>query len=121
MQKGRLGEDIAAKYLQNKNYKIRLQNWRAQWCEIDLIAEKEYNLVFVEVKYRTNLNYGSGFESVNFYKKAAQYRAILQYLSSNNIKLAWRFDVITIVHQLGKPLVLRHFEQVPLGYSKSYF
>ena len=45
---GKLGEDIAAKYLGNKGYKILTRNYRKPWGEIDIIAEKKGTLVLLK-------------------------------------------------------------------------
>ena len=51
---GKFGEQKALSYLVEKKYKIIETNWRYQKCEIDIIASKNNELVFVEVKTRTN-------------------------------------------------------------------
>ena len=50
---GKVGEQKALSYLIEKNYKIIETNWRHKKCEIDIIASKNKELVFVEVKTRT--------------------------------------------------------------------
>lgn len=55
---GRIGEDLAVEYLQRRGFTIRDRNYRAPYAEIDVIAEKEAVLHFVEVKsvsYETRL------------------------------------------------------------------
>ena len=47
---GRLGEDIAAQFLERKGFKVLARNYRKPWGEIDIIAEKEDSVRFVEVK-----------------------------------------------------------------------
>lgn len=61
---GRCGEYIAANYLQARNYRILAQNWRCRSGEIDLVGFHEGQLVFVEVKTRTGLDYGHPFEGI---------------------------------------------------------
>ena len=59
VEKGRIGEDIAKKYLQKLGYKIIDMNWHySKNAEIDIIAEDGKILVFVEVKTRASLNFG---------------------------------------------------------------
>ena len=50
---GKDGEQKALSYLIEKNYQIIETNWRHKKCEIDIIASKNKELVFVEVKTRT--------------------------------------------------------------------
>lgn len=55
---GRLGEDIACRFLVTKKYRIVQRNYRKKWGEIDIIAESDTNTHFFEVKsvsYRPNL------------------------------------------------------------------
>lgn len=47
---GRLGEDIAAQFLERKGFKVIARNYRKPWGEIDIIAEKGGVVRFVEVK-----------------------------------------------------------------------
>ena len=47
---GDIGEDIVCKFLLRKGYKIIERNYLKPWGEIDIIAENDKSLVFVEVK-----------------------------------------------------------------------
>lgn len=61
---GRKAEKAAATYLEMRGYKIIEQNWRRPRCEIDIIAEKDRIVYFVEVKYRRNNDQGGGLEAI---------------------------------------------------------
>lgn len=61
---GREAEAAAAKYLKENGYKILAQNWRTRWCEIDIVAEKNKRVCFVEVKYRQSDKQGSGLDYI---------------------------------------------------------
>lgn len=61
---GRQAEKAVGNYLSTQGYKIRDYNWRTRYCEIDIVAEKNDTVYFVEVKYRSTTNQGSGFEYV---------------------------------------------------------
>lgn len=61
---GRAAEKAVAAYLSSSGYRILEQNWRTRWCEIDIIAQKEDVIYFIEVKYRGTEAYGSGFEYI---------------------------------------------------------
>ena len=52
--KGKEGELLVAQYLQKKGYTIITQNYRKRFGEVDLIAQKDDTLAFVEVKWRNN-------------------------------------------------------------------
>lgn len=61
---GRQAEDAAAEYLLKHEYKVLEQNWRTRWCEIDVVAQKDNVIFFVEVKYRRSADWGSGLEYI---------------------------------------------------------
>ena len=60
---GRMGEDLATKFLKQKGYKIIKRNFRSKNNEIDIICQHQDVLVFIEVKTRTNLAKVSGYFS----------------------------------------------------------
>ena len=55
---GRLGEDIACRFLKEKGFKVVERNYWKKWGEIDIVAEKEGVLRFIEVKTVTRENNG---------------------------------------------------------------
>lgn len=61
---GQKAEEAAKVYLEMRGYKIVEQNYKRSRCEIDIIAQKDETVYFVEVKYRRNDNQGSGLEYV---------------------------------------------------------
>lgn len=61
---GQAAEDEVAKYLANHQYKILDRNWKTKWCEVDIIAEKNNCVHFVEVKYRATAEQGSGLDYI---------------------------------------------------------
>ncbi len=61
---GRLGEDIAAKFLKKQGYIILCQNWRCSFGEIDIVAQEKDFIIFIEIKTRGNLEFGPGYLSV---------------------------------------------------------
>jgi uncharacterized protein (TIGR00252 family) len=61
---GRQAEAAVAEYLKNEGYKILEHNWRTRWCEIDVVAQKENTVFFVEVKYRRSGLQGDGLEYI---------------------------------------------------------
>lgn len=110
---GKNGETIACEFLKNNNYIILERNFRCRQGEIDIIAKDNSTceLVFLEVKTRTNFKYGKPAESVNKLKKQHIYRAIEYYIYLNNIiKLPIRIDVIEI-NINDKKYKLNHIKQ----------
>lgn len=98
---GDIGEKIAEKYLLEKGYKIIGHNYWKPWGEIDIIAKKNSNLIFVEVKTREN-RYSDNFlpeQSVN-YSKSRKLKKICQtYLTENkyHFNQKWQIDILAIL------------------------
>ena len=94
---GKAGEDCAANYLESCGYKIIARNYRIRTAEIDIIAEKDGVIVFVEVKTRSNVRHGLPAEAVNFRKQKKIIEAASVFLQDDNyVDCACRFDVIEI-------------------------
>lgn len=79
---GELGEEVAAAFLMNGGYRILCRNFRCRAGEIDIIAMKGYNLIFVEVKTRRTDTFGRPCESVTGRKKGHMKTAAKYYLSA---------------------------------------
>lgn len=94
--KGKSGEKKAAEFLKKNGYSILQMNYRSKTGEIDIIAEKDNVVVFVEVKTRTTDKYGSGFEAVGHTKQGKIARTAEAYIIENKIEKLCRFDVISI-------------------------
>ncbi len=96
-QFGGEGEDIACNYLEKEGYKILKRNWYFGHGEIDIIAEKNKMLVFVEVKLRKTLEYGAPELAVTKKKQQQLKRMAEAYLYINEISdTDCRIDVISI-------------------------
>jgi len=61
---GRQAESAAVEYLKAHGYTVLEQNFRTRWCEIDIVAQKQQEYYFVEVKYRSSDAQGSGLEYI---------------------------------------------------------
>jgi len=94
-------EQKAAAYLTSIGYEVLAANFYTRFGEIDLIAKEQEVLVFIEVKYRKDLQSGSPFESVDGRKIKNICRAARYYMYSNGIPedVPCRFDVIGIVNE----------------------
>lgn len=101
MNKRKIGaeqEARAAEYLQQQGYVIRERNYHSRLGEIDIIAVEGEYLCFVEVKYRSNRNFGSAMEAVD-HRKQCRIRSVAQYYLMKNGYNEWtpcRFDVVAI-------------------------
>ncbi len=94
---GALGEKIAAEYLTGLGYMIRERNFRLREGEIDIIAEKDDFLVFIEVRTRTSNSYGTPEESVTAQKKGRLITLAEAYIEDrDDLPSSWRIDVVAI-------------------------
>lgn len=108
---GELFEKMAIEFLKEKGYIIHEINWRWKHKEIDIIAEKDNWLVIVEVKGRTNLNFGKPHEFINNDKKNFLVEAACAYIEQHQITLNVRFDAISICMN-NQHFQIEHFENI---------
>ncbi len=95
---GKWGELLAAEYLVAKGYTLILTNYRTPDGEIDLVVQKDTELVFVEVKTRQSLTFGMPEEAVNDEKLDHLESAIGHYLLLHpEFENNWRLDVISVI------------------------
>lgn len=81
---GHLAEKYAAKYIQNQGFKILATNWKNRVCEIDIIAQKDSTIHFIEVKYCQNDRQGSGLEYITPKKLKQMAFAAELWVQENN-------------------------------------
>lgn len=94
---GAQGEKWARDYLKKNGYRVKETNYRCREGEIDIIAEQEDCLVFVEVRTRTGSDFGSPEESVTPAKREKLVSVALDYLQNQRkVPPYWRFDVVAI-------------------------
>lgn len=95
-QQGRLAEDRALVYLQQQGLVCVTRNYACRFGEIDLIMQEASLLVFIEVRWRTNLNFGGAAASVSLAKQQRIWRTAEHYLMRYRSQPACRFDVVAI-------------------------
>lgn len=96
---GSYGEKLATEFLKELGYKIIIKNYVYRKGEIDLIAKDGELLVFIEVKYRKNLEFGRPELQITNSKQHQIKKVALGYLFENDIRdMQCRFDVIAILH-----------------------
>ena len=92
---GSIGEAIAEAYLKKHGYKILERNYRLKIGEIDLIAEKDNGISFIEVKSRSSKKFGTAKEAVNFQKQFKIRKVAEYYLMKAKKEYFYvNFDVI---------------------------
>ena len=121
---GFFGENLAARYLESKGYKILFRNYQKPWGEIDIIAEEEGVIVFCEVKTSKNIISSIDEESDNAFnpevrvnpkKMSHIVRTASIFMNSNRRYLdkEWRVDIVSILlNKLDKKASLKHFKNV---------
>ncbi len=106
---GNIGEQIASDFLKEKGYRIRAQKYRFQKMEIDIIAENEEFILFVEVKTRSDDRLSKPEDSVHSKKRKNIIETANHYLESHGIEKEARFDIVSIIIQ-GNKKSIRHIE-----------
>lgn len=102
---GRLGEKIARDFLARRGYHILKTNYRCPHGEIDIIARYQDYLVFIEVRTRRSLKFGSPEESITPAKKERLIATAWHYQQSlDSPAPLWRIDTVAIeLNQKGTP------------------
>jgi putative endonuclease len=105
---GDRGENLAARYLRNRGYKIITRNFRCDAGEIDIVARDGKTIVLVEVKTRS-YDDPTPEAQVNEHKQNQLTKAGKVYLSRyGNPQPPARFDVVAIVWPQGREPIIRH-------------
>jgi putative endonuclease len=94
---GKLGEKAAQKFLKKRGYRIRETGFRCRHGEIDIIARQKDCLVFVEVRTKSNLDFGTPEESITGAKKEKLIASALTYTTTHeDIPSLWRIDFVAV-------------------------
>lgn len=102
------GEELAKEFLQNSGWKILEHRFRLGRLEVDLIAEKDGLVAFVEVKTRWSTKFGDPVEAVTWGKRREIIKVAQGWMDRFGRGKSVRFDVIGIRMRRGKPVLLRH-------------
>jgi putative endonuclease len=113
---GSEGETAAAGWLEARGYQILARNVRTRAGEIDLVADQDGLVVFVEVKSRTSARFGHPGEAVVARKQRRLTRLAAAFLQAHNLlRRSVRFDVIAVhCDPTGR---VREIEHVPDAFS----
>ena len=113
---GLFAEEYAARYLKSKGYRVIGHNYRKPWGEIDLIAQKDDVVIFVEVK--ANKKEIPGFEPelrVSPDKQHRMARIARTFLSDYKFssEQAWQMDVVSVTFDKNRGVAkIRHFKNI---------
>ena len=106
---GKLGEEKAVEFLTQNGYEILETNWVFDKAEIDIIAQKESVLAVVEVKTRSSIDFGLPQDFVKPKKIQLLLKAVNEYVTSNELDVEIRFDIIAI-HKEKSNFVIEHIQ-----------
>ena len=98
---GELGEKYVQKYLEKEGYKILRTNFKTSFAEIDIIAQKDELIAFVEVKTRENEEFGRPAEAVTKSKQRSIRKAASLFIINYPDKIG-RFDVAEIIATINR-------------------
>jgi putative endonuclease len=101
---GALGEKYARDFLKKKGYRLLESNYRCPRGEIDIVARHKDSLVFIEVRTKKSLAFGSPEESISFTKRNHMRATAFQYLQSHeNLPEQWSIGLVSVeMDQTGK-------------------
>ena len=101
---GNLGEKLARDFLKKRGYRILEANYRCPQGEIDIIARHKDSLVFIEVRTKVSLEFGSPEESISSTKRNHLKSAALHYQQIHKgLPEQWRIDVVAVeLNEKGK-------------------
>ena len=96
--RGQYGEDRAARWYVDNGYEVLARNWRTHTGELDLIVRRDDEIVFVEVKARASLAFGSPLEAITPTKQRRIRALAAEWLrSSGSSGSRLRFDAVAVV------------------------
>ena len=107
---GKIGEHFTAEYLKKQGYEILDMNFKSRFGEIDIIAQNERYLAFVEVKTRRMDGLTHPFESITPGKRAKVIKTAQYYLLQHPTDLQPRFDAAAVFTEDGELQKLEYLE-----------
>ncbi|MFA6167521.1 MAG: YraN family protein [Gemmatimonadaceae bacterium] len=110
---GELGERVAARWLERQGYTVLARRWRSGHRDIDVIAERDGIVAFVEVKTRAALEFGDPVQAVHAQKQRSLVRSAREWMARHDgakpAKPEYRFDVIGVLLR-DRTAWIRHIE-----------
>jgi putative endonuclease len=108
---GKRGEDFVEQYLKKNGYKIRDRNYRCRFGEIDIVAEKDKEIVFIEVKTRKSFTFGQPEEAIDRRKQQKIMRTAEKYIQDKKLEECFvRIDAIFVVFDHKGKMSIKHLE-----------
>lgn len=108
-QTGNQAENLALQYLEKNRLKLIEQNYSTKMGEVDLIMldNSEQSLVFIEIRYRKSVYFGSAIDTINGSKQAKLIRTAKHFLQCHTQydDFICRFDVVGLESDLKCPKI----------------
>ncbi len=108
--RGLEGEKRVANYLRRQGFTVIKQNYTCRFGEIDIIAQNNEYILFVEVKTRKENSLVSGVEAVDAFKQNRIFKTANDYLSKAECELQPRFDVAVVTVSNNNEYKLRYIK-----------
>jgi len=101
---GKDAEEMAARFLESKGYRVIKRNYKNKFSEIDIIAKDKGVICFIEVKARHSKLFGEPCEAISPVKQRQISKAAICYLKENNLlECLARFDVVSLLYAQDLP------------------
>jgi putative endonuclease len=95
---GELGERIAERWLRRRGWRIVQRRFRSGHRDIDLVAERDGTVAFVEVKARKGAEFGGPVQAVNYRKRKQLERSAMVWIDRHGQEAeSYRFDVVGVL------------------------
>lgn len=101
--KGQETEDACCEYLKNKGLSLIERNFHCRYGEIDLIMKDDKTIVFIEVRYRKNNDFGGALESITPNKKKKVKTSAETYIQTHSISNDVRIDFVAMTQDPNEP------------------
>ena len=115
---GDMGEAMAVRLYENFGFRTVARNYHSRYGEIDVIAENETTLCFIEVKTRKADSMGTPAEAVDRRKQRKLTLTAMKYLMENESPKQPRFDVLELWQQGGK---ITHYNLIENAFTAEDF
>ena len=110
---GNWGEELAVNYLLENGYSIVARNYHTKHGELDIIAQKDDVIYFVEVKTRSTNTFGFPEEAVTSRKRSHMMMAAESFFEKHSSDFeTWQFDIIAILKRTGQEAEIVHLQNV---------
>ena len=95
---GELGERIAERWLRRRGWRIVQRRFRSGHRDIDLVAERDGTVAFIEVKARKGAGFGGPVQAVNHRKRKQLERSAMVWIDRHGREAeSYRFDVVGVL------------------------